>query len=553
MLQVSGTVTFIRDGIITIASLPSVFIEELVYFGTFGVDTKRTTNYVSGIVKNIDTDGTAKAMLFHGTEADLFIGMKVYRSRNSVTVHAGHHVVGQLLSPTGYVINFNEWCRNNSIVLSVINHNILPIEAESPGIVDRSPVRTPLHTGVNSVDSFIPIGHGQRELIIGDKNSGKTTLAVTFILHQRFHNNETFGRWRQVERYLPDFRHSSFVPCIYVSIGQRRSEIAKIAKTLRENNALNYTTIVFTAADENPGLTYVAPLVGTTLAEWFRDNGYRSVVVYDDISNHAVAYRQISLLLRRPPGREAYPGDVFYQHSKLLERAAQLHKIRGGGSLTSFPIVETKANDISAFIPTNIISITDGQIYLSAEVALQGVRPAVHIGLSVSRVGAAAQYPAYKKVSNAFKVDYSLYQNYRGVEKLGGGSDPLALSYITRGKKILKYLNQELYVTDHIYKQILCMYNLTQGNVDKVQESFASLYFSLVLSKYCAKRYSNGENYVYIAKPQMMFAAFVIYGFGMFETQLKELSSAYERFFRKNMQEKVDEIGGTPVFRRAFK
>jgi F-type H+-transporting ATPase subunit alpha len=540
-----GYVISVKDQVVLAKGLTNVFLGELVRF-------KERTSFITGLVFNIERDETIKIVLISGLQFELKQGMKVYRSYASLSIQTGFCMLGRVLSPSGVCYNESEIQDTYRRLITVVNSQYLPVEAEAPGVIDRSPVRTPYMTGIHTVDSLIPVGSGQRELIIGDKNTGKTTLGLTAILHQRFYNHEIAGHWRGVEDFLLSDRHSCFRPCIYVSIGQRRSEIHRVKTLFNRLNVLYYTTIIFTSADDNPALQYIAPFAGTTVGEWFRDNGYNSLIVYDDLSNHAVAYRQMCLLLRRPPGREAYPGDVFYLHARLLERSAQLHKRRGAGSLTSLPIIETKGNDISAFIPTNVISITDGQIYLSSDVATKGIRPAIDIGLSVSRVGGAAQVPSMNAVSKKLKRDYVLYQSFQGIEKLGGSSDPLVTGYIARGKRITSYLTQGLYSTSSLYSQVVCLFHLTNGSTDRVHEFLIGVYFKLLFNVSLASHYLPVQLYRYIYSDGTFESYLYSFDFSLVEDILSKWTSAYEDFFLKNVQPRIAS-NDSILFKRALK
>lgn len=387
--------------------------------------------------------------------------------------------------------------------------NYSPVEQNAPGIIEREPVRIPFLTGINAIDTFIPIGCGQRELIIGDHSTGKTSLAITTIINQKKVNNRLNGNWRIAENKITInneivqgasllYKNASFIPCIYVGVGQKRSEIARIKKLLEVIGVFEFTSIVFTSSDEPASIQFIAPYAGCTIGEWYRDNGYKSVVIYDDLSQHAVAYRQMSLLLRRPPGREAYPGDVFYVHSRLLERAAQLHRNIGGGSLTALPIIETRGGDISAYIPTNVISITDGQIFLSSDLANKGVRPSINIGLSVSRVGSSAQTPLMRELSRKLKGNYAFYNTYKGVDKLGGDLDPIILSYIQRGVRIDEFFKQDLYEPFTYIKQVIGVYCLINGLVDGIESKYINVFFNLLFSNEFAEKYIKDVQFHFI-------------------------------------------------------
>jgi F-type H+/Na+-transporting ATPase subunit alpha len=330
-----------------------------------------------------------------------------------------------------------------------------PIERLAPGVVDRQRVREPLHTGIKAIDAMIPIGRGQRELIIGDRQTGKTAVAIDAILSQR----------------------DTGVVCIYNAIGQKQSTIAQVVKTLEQAGALRYTIVVAAGASDPASLLYISPYAATTMGEHFRDNGRHALCVYDDLSRHAQAYREISLLLRRPPGREAYPGDVFYLHSRLLERSAKLRDELGGGSLTALPIIETQAGDLSGYIPTNVISITDGQIYLESDLFHQGVRPAINVGNSVSRVGGAAQVPAMRQVAGTLRLDLARYRELVGFAQFGSGDlDPVTGAQLERGERLIEVLKQNQYATVSIAKQIVILYAATRGLLDRYATAELGVY-----------------------------------------------------------------------------
>jgi proton translocating ATP synthase F1 alpha subunit len=352
------------------------------------------------------------------------------------------------------------------------------VEINSPSIIQRSPVTVPMMTGIAAIDCFFPLGRGQRELVIGDHNTGKTSLVLTVIINQRYINN-VVCEWSEHNTWC-DHKESSFIPCIYVSIGSKRSEIVRIRKVLFDKQAIKYTCIVFSGADDLAAVQYLAPFAGCAVGEWFMDHGYDVLVVYDDLTQHAIAYRQMALLLRRPPGREAYPGDIFYIHARLLERSAQLLR---GGSLTALPIVQTFGGDISGYIPTNVISITDGQLFLVKSLINKGVRPAIDLGLSVSRVGSAAQYSAMTFVSKRIKSLYSLYRAYSGIVSVGGG-DREANVYIRRGERLISFLKQELFETYSFYKQVVCLYALTLDAMDSILPEHTKLFFELLSTRH---------------------------------------------------------------------
>jgi F-type H+-transporting ATPase subunit alpha len=328
------------------------------------------------------------------------------------------------------------------------------VDVKAPGIIPRKSVTEPMQTGLKAIDSLIPIGRGQRELIIGDRQTGKTAVAIDAIINQREINKSGDEK---VKLY-----------CIYVAIGQKRSTVAQIVKTLEDSGAMEYTCVVAATASDPAPLQYLAPFAGCTLGEWFRDNGMHALIIYDDLSKQAVAYRQMSLLLRRPPGREAYPGDVFYLHSRLLERAAKLNNDNGGGSLTALPVIETQANDVSAYIPTNVISITDGQIFLETDLFYQGIRPAVNVGISVSRVGSAAQIKAMKQVAGSIKLELAQYREMAAFAQFGSDLDVATQRLLNRGSRLTELLKQPQYTPYPIEEQVVAIYTGVKGYLDKL-------------------------------------------------------------------------------------
>lgn len=381
-----GIVKRIFDYFIIAEGLDTAFIGEVVCF-------KYKNSSIKGQILNLEKK-EVKIALLKGDQSQIQINDVIYRTHKTIEVTVGMSVLGRVTSPLGETLNASEFSRHEYIYKNAVNRKLFSIERDAATIIERETVRKPFMTGINAVDFFTPVGCGQRELVIGDNNTGKTSLCVTVIMNQCYWNNVVNGVWRKLEDKLRTEAHQSLVPCIYVWVGARRSEAMRLKNLLKVSKALSFTAIIFTAADEPAALQYIAPYSGVSIGEWFRDKGHNALVIFDDLSQQAVAYRQMSLILRRPPGREAYPGDIFYIHSRLLERAGQLNKNKGGGSVTALPVVETKAGDISSYIPTNVISITDGQVFLSLELINKGQRPAISLGLSVSRVGSSAQYPA---------------------------------------------------------------------------------------------------------------------------------------------------------------
>ncbi|RDB37293.1 F0F1 ATP synthase subunit alpha [Spirobacillus cienkowskii] len=422
----TGTVVSIADGMARIYGLEKAMVSELIQF----------ENGIKGIVLNLEEDNVGVAV-FSGSES-IREGMQVRRTGKVNSVSVGHQLLGRVVNALGEPIDG----------LGELNTTeVAPVEVKAPGIMARKSVHEPLQTGIKSIDSMIPIGRGQRELIIGDRQTGKTAIAVDTIINQK----------------------GSGVKCIYVAIGQKYSTIAQVVEKLRRAGALEYTTIVVAGASEAATLQFMAPYTGCTIGEYFRDRGEHAVVFYDDLTKHAQAYRELSLLLRRPPGREAYPGDVFYLHSRLLERACKLNDELGAGSLTAFPIIETQANDISAYIPTNVISITDGQIFLEADLFNAGMRPAVNAGLSVSRVGGAAQTGAMKQVAGNLRLELAQYRELAAFSQFGSDLDAATRKQISRGQRLTELLKQAQYSPLSMEKQVLTIFAAINGYLDNIE------------------------------------------------------------------------------------
>jgi F-type H+-transporting ATPase subunit alpha len=420
-----GYVTSVGDGIARIYGLEKVMAGELLSFG----------EDLYGMALNLEEDSVGAVLM--GETSHVKEGDEVRRTGQIMSVPVGEAMIGRVISPLGEPED-----GRGPIETSKRN----PIERIAPGIVQREPVKIPLQTGLKSIDAMIPIGCGQRELIIGDRQTGKTAVAVDTIINQK----------------------GKDVICIYVAIGQKRSTIAQVVKTLTDYGAMGHTIVVSASASEPASLQYVAPYAGAAIGEYFMDKGLHVLVIYDDLSKHAAAYREISLLLRRPPGREAYPGDVFYLHSRLLERAAKLSAKEGGGSLTALPIIETQAGDVSAYIPTNVISITDGQIYLEADLFYQGVRPAVNPGISVSRVGGNAQIKAMKSVAGTLRLELAQYRELAAFSQFGSDLDKATLAQLNRGARQMEILKQNQYQPLDVVKQIAIIYAATHGFLDDI-------------------------------------------------------------------------------------
>lgn len=425
-----GTVLQVGDGIARVYGLSQVMSGELVEF----------PNDVMGVVLNLEEDNVG-CVLF-GEDHLVKEGDTVRRTKRILEVPVGKDLLGRVVNPLGEPKDGKG---------SVSSKNFLPVERKAPGVIYRQPVKEPVQTGLKAIDSMIPIGRGQRELIIGDRQTGKTAIAVDTIINQK--------STQQTD---------SPVYCIYVAIGQKGSTVAKVVKTLEEYGAMEYTIVVSANASEPAPLQYLAPYAGAAMGEYFRDNKMHVVVIYDDLSKHAWAYRQVSLLLRRPPGREAYPGDIFYLHSRLLERAAKMSEEEGGGSLTALPIIETQAGDVSAYIPTNVISITDGQIYLESNLFYSGVRPAINPGISVSRVGGKAQIKAIRQVAGSLRLDLANYRELEAFVKFGSDLDKATQQQITRGQRLVEILKQDQYEPMPVSKQVAIIFVGTEGLLDQL-------------------------------------------------------------------------------------
>ena len=438
-----GEVLEVGDGVARVSGLENVMSSELV----------ELPNGVFGMALNLETDNVG--LVLFGESRLVKEGDLAKRTGRVVEVPVGKAMLGRVVNPLGQAIDGKGPINTN-------DH--LPMERKALGVMARSPVNQPLQTGIKAVDSMIPIGRGQRELIIGDRQTGKTAVAIDAIINQK---NTHDG--------------DEPVYCIYVAIGQKASTVATIVAELEANGAMEYTTVVAASASDPAPLQYIAPYSGCAMGEHFRDNGQHALIVYDDLSKQAVAYRQMSLVLRRPPGREAYPGDVFYLHSRLLERASKLADDLGGGSLTALPIIETQEGDVSAYIPTNVISITDGQIYLEKNLFNSGVRPAIDVGISVSRVGGNAQIKAMKKVAGTLRLDLAQYRELEAFAKFGSDLDKNTQAQLTRGERMVEILKQDQYTPVNVEKQVAVIFAASKGyndgvDVDKVAEYESGLF-----------------------------------------------------------------------------
>ncbi|OAD67517.1 hypothetical protein PHYBLDRAFT_178320 [Phycomyces blakesleeanus NRRL 1555(-)] len=432
-LQETGRVLSIGDGIARVYGLKNVQAEEMVEF----------SSGLKGMALNLEADNVG--IVVFGNDRLIKEGDTVKRTGAIVDVPVGPGILGRVVDALGNPID-------GKGPLETVGRSRVQVKA--PGILPRHSVNEPMQTGIKSVDSMVPIGRGQRELIIGDRQTGKTAVALDTILNQKNWNNGS--------------DESKKLYCIYVAVGQKRSTVAQLVRTLEENDAMKYTIVVAATASEAAPLQYLAPFSGAAFGEWFRDNGRHSLIIYDDLSKQAVAYRQMSLLLRRPPGREAYPGDVFYLHSRLLERAAKMNKAFGYGSMTALPIIETQGGDVSAYIPTNVISITDGQIFLEAELFFKGVRPAINVGLSVSRVGSAAQTKAMKQVAGSLKLFLAQYREVAAFAQFGSDLDASTQFLLNRGARLTELLKQPQYTPLSIEVQVPIVFAGVNGFLDKL-------------------------------------------------------------------------------------
>ncbi|HJO89398.1 MAG TPA: F0F1 ATP synthase subunit alpha [Alphaproteobacteria bacterium] len=428
-----GQVLSVGDGIARVYGLDNIQAGEMVEF----------PGGIKGMALNLETDNVG--IVIFGIDQHIKEGDTVKRTGAIVEAPVGKGLLGRVLDGLGNPID-------GKGPLSDVKMS--RVEVKAPGIIPRKSVHEPLQTGLKAIDSLIPIGRGQRELIIGDRQTGKTAVITDTIINQKSLNEDSDDATR--------------MHCIYVCIGQKRSTVAQIVKTLEENGAMEYTTIVAATASEPAPLQFLAPYTGCVMGEYFRDNGMHAVIFYDDLSKHAVAYRQMSLLLRRPPGREAYPGDVFYLHSRLLERAAKMNDDNGGGSLTALPVIETQAGDVSAYIPTNVISITDGQIFLETELFYKGIRPAVNVGLSVSRVGSAAQVKAMKQVAGSIKLELAQYREMAAFAQFASDLDASTQKLLARGERLTELLKQPQYTPFPVEEQVMVIFAGVNGYLDGI-------------------------------------------------------------------------------------
>ena len=449
-----GQVLSVGDGIARVYGLDNVKAGEMVEF----------PGGIKGMALNLESDNVG--VVIFGEDRSIKEGDTVKRTGAIVDFPVGKVLLSRVVDPLGQPLD------GKGPITGAVERRRVDVKA--PGIIPRKSVSEPMQTGLKAINSLIPVGRGQRELIIGDRQTGKTAVAIDTIINQREINKSGDEK---VKLY-----------CIYVAIGQKRSTVAQIVKTLEDAGAMEYTTVVAATASDPAPLQYLAPFSGCTLGEWFRDNGMHALIIYDDLSKQAVAYRQMSLLLRRPPGREAYPGDVFYLHSRLLERAAKLNDANGGGSLTALPVIETQANDVSAYIPTNVISITDGQIFLETDLFYQGIRPAVNVGISVSRVGSAAQIKAMKQVAGSIKLELAQYREMAAFAQFGSDLDVATQRLLNRGSRLTELLKQPQYTPYPVEEQVVAIYTGVRGYLDKLPvnavQRFESEFLRLMRGKH---------------------------------------------------------------------
>ena len=447
-----GTVLKVGDGVAQVYGLDNVQAGEMVEFA----------GGIKGMALNLQEDNVG--IVLFGDDRDIKEGDIVKRTKSIVEVPVGKGLLGRVVDGLGNPIDGKG---------PIQSSESRRIEVKAPGIIPRQSVNEPMQTGLKALDALVPVGRGQRELIIGDRQTGKTAVAIDAIINQKEINKSE--------------DESKKLYCIYVAIGQKRSTVAQVVKTLEENGALEYTIVVAATASDPAPLQFLAPYTGCSMGEFFRDNGMHGLIIYDDLSKQAVAYRQMSLLLRRPPGREAFPGDVFYLHSRLLERACKLNEANGGGSLTALPVIETQGGDVSAFIPTNVISITDGQIFLETELFFSGIRPAINVGLSVSRVGSAAQTKAMKKVAGKIKLELAQYREMAAFSQFASDLDASTKQLLARGERLTELLKQDQYVPMTVADQVLSLYSGVRGFLDKIETSKITDFQQKFLESFKAK------------------------------------------------------------------
>jgi F-type H+-transporting ATPase subunit alpha len=444
-----GTVLQVGDGVARVYGLSKALMSELVEF----------PHGVFGMVLNLEEDNVG-CILF-GESSQIKEGDTVKRTGRVASMPVGEKMLGRVINPLGQPLDGRG---------PIHTEKFLPIERKALGVIERQPVKEPLQTGIKAIDGMIPIGRGQRELIIGDRQTGKTAIALDAIINQKHTHTEQAKKHGVKPVY-----------CIYVAIGQKSSTVAQVVDKLQQEGAMGYTTVIAATASDPAPMQFIAPYSGATLGEFFRDSGRHALVIYDDLSKQAQSYRQVSLLLRRPPGREAYPGDVFYLHSRLLERASKLNESLGGGSLTALPVIETQAGDVSAYIPTNVISITDGQIYLVSNLFNAGIRPAIDVGISVSRVGGNAQIKAMKKIAGRLRIELAQYRELEAFARFGSDLDKATLQQLRRGSRLVELLKQGQYMPMPVEKQVVVIFAGTNGFLDEIPIEHVQRYESELL------------------------------------------------------------------------
>ena len=539
---IPGAIVGIMDGVLLVSHLSGGYIGELVFI------KKQENPEYKGQVIGFDSF-ISKVVIIFGDYRKLGIGDKVFRTHTRPSICVGFCNLGKIISTNGDILN------NVKDPILFISKWYREMEAAAPTIMQRLPVRIPVLTGLNAVDTMLPVGCGQRELIIGDRATGKTSMAITIILNQSqyIYNGLINNKWKELSSFYDFVYHPGFRPFVYVSIGQRRSEVSRIYNLLMDRGLMQFCSIVTSTADDHAGSSFLAPYSGTTIAEWFRDMGYNCVILYDDLSNHAIAYRQMSLLLRRPPGREAFPGDIFYVHSRLLERTGQLKIDLGSGSVTSFPVIETKGNDISAYIPTNVISITDGQIMLSSDLVAKNVRPAINLGLSVSRVGSKAQYSSLVKMSNIAKQYYRYYADFANSASVGRKvSDSIFAMYINRGSILTHFFQQYLYYTTSYYQLVISLYFISKGYLDSISSEHVSVYLALLFNNGLMRYYLKSFQYTSLLDISLLNSWLMAYDISFIESILFSWIELYVPFFYDELQPRFFNDHASKLLRRAL-
>jgi F-type H+-transporting ATPase subunit alpha len=536
----------VADNVIIANGLFGSFVGEVVDFEIslkMLLDPLVEHEETKGLVMNLE-EKLVRVVIYQGSMDFVWIGQRLTRTGTGIRTMTGMCLLGTIISPLGDLLDttksYAEYVRTK-----ILSSTFTGIFRKAPDIISRQPVKIPFITGIIAIDCFLPIGLGQRELVIGDLNTGKTSLAVTMILNQRFIINNVDRFWRLGEKMFGLItRLPRFTPCLYLLIGKRRSEVIRIQNVLLKRNAFHYTCIIYAGCDMKAALLYIAPFAVTSMGEWFMSKGYNPVMVFDCLTEHAVAYRQIALLLRRPPGREAYPGDIFYLHARLLERSAQLKKSFGGGSLTCIPLIETKLGDISAYIPTNVISITDGQIFLSRQMLNKGIKPAIYIELSVSRVGSNAQYQTMKEVCNGIKRDYRLYKDFEPMSKVASDLTPYQRSCVNRGLLIRKVLNQSLHQSYSYIRELLILFCVRKGLLDHFNHKLIDTFFTIFFQGHFSYAYvENRLDFFFFVdseKQETMESFMMIGQVEDIEPEFLPLFESYSDFFFEEINTKLE-------------